>query len=245
MNNQKKNGDLIKISGDYHYKASLSKNKIKKFWYYSKKTAIKRFLPPQTGDNVLDVGCGSGVITNFLSELGASAIGIDGNIEAINFAKSKFENSRCRFIYGLVDDDYKFDLLFNKIYCLELIEHIYYNQGLKMLRNFYRILKPGGKVFLTTPNYRSAWPLIEYLMDKFHLSNPLDKYQHVEHYDRNKLKKIIEEAGFQVNHIKTNCLIAPWLAPFTWGGALMVDNLESKLPYGGSILVAVFEKESK
>jgi len=242
MDSKKKNGDLITISGDYHYNASISKNKIKKFWYHAKKTAINRFLPPNAGDRVLDVGCGSGVITNFLYESGAYAIGIDGNIEAINFAKKKFENKSCIFIHGLVDDEYNFDFLFDKIYCLELIEHIYLNQGLKMLKNFYRILKPGGKVFLTTPNYKSAWPFIELIMDKLCLSNPLDKYQHVEHYNSVKLKKLIREAGFNINFLKTNCLVAPWIAPLTWNGALKVDNFESKFSFGGSILIAIFEK---
>ncbi|MEM3886807.1 MAG: class I SAM-dependent methyltransferase [Candidatus Methanomethylicia archaeon] len=244
MNSQKKNGDLIKISGDYHYNASLSKNRVKKFWYHAKKTAIKRFLPIEVGDRVLDVGCGSGVITKFLSELVAYAIGIDGNLDAINFAKTKFEDSNCHFIHGLVDDDYKLDLSFDKIYWLELIEHIYYNQGVKMLTNFYRILKPGGKVFLTTPNYRSLWPLIEFLMDKFHLSNPMDKYQHVEHYNSHKLKNIIKETGFKINCLKTNCFMAPWIAPFTWKGALMLDNLESKLTCCGSIWLLCLKKKS-
>lgn len=123
MSNQilRKDGDLVKISGNYHYKASLSKNKVKRFWYFAKKTAISRFLPPGKNENVLDVGCGSGVITKYLSDFGANAYGIDNNIEAINFAKNKFESDSCRFFCGLVDENYPIDVSMDKIYCLELL----------------------------------------------------------------------------------------------------------------------------
>jgi len=238
----RKDGDLIKIPGDYHYQYSISKNKIKRFWYYAKKTAIQEFLPPCDKDYVLDVGCGSGVITAYLAEKALMAIGIDGNLDAINFAKSKFENHKTtKFIHGLVDDNYLFDKI-DKIYCLELIEHIYIDQNRAMLKNFYRLLKPNGKIFLTTPNYRSLWPLIEYLTDKFRLTYTLDKYQHVEHYNKRKLKQLLSESGFKVDVIKTNCFLAPWIAPISWNLALKLDRLEHKLPVGGSILIAVCTK---
>lgn len=237
----RKCGDLIKINGDYHYQAFMDKNKVRRFWYFAKKTAISRFLPPGKNENVLDVGCGSGVITKYLSDFGANAYGIDSNVEAINFAKSKFESDNCKFFCCLVDENYQIDVSMDKIYCLELLEHIYYPQGLEMLRIFHKILKPGGKVFLTTPNYHSMWPIIEFLMDKLHLSYPMDMYQHVEHYHQKKLKKIVDESRFKLTLLKTNCFLAPWLAPLSWRLATKVDNIESTLPLG-SILIAVFEK---
>ena len=238
---KRKDGDLIKINGNYFYQASMSK-KSKKFWYFAKKTAIMRYIPQNINENVLDVGCGSGVITKYLSDFGANAVGIDCNNEAIKFAEATFENNNCKFVNGLVDKEYNFDFQFDKIYCLELIEHIYYNQGLDMLNNFGRFLKPSGKVFLTTPNYYSLWPLIEFSMDKLHLSNQMNKVQHVEHYNINKLKKIIEESGFTIKTLKTNCFIAPWIAPLSWQLALKVDNIESNIPLIGSIIIVVFEK---
>ncbi|MGQ9848260.1 MAG: class I SAM-dependent methyltransferase, partial [Bacteroidales bacterium] len=240
----KKDGDLVKISGDYHYQASLSKNKVQRFWYFAKKTAIKKYLKPNPNENVLDVGCGSGVISSFLGAFGAKVIGIDGNSEAIRFAKTKFKTDNVDFIHGLVDDEFSFDIQFDKIYCLELIEHIYYWQGLKMLQNFNRYLKPGGKVFITTPNYRSMSPFIEFFMDKFKLSNPMDRYQHVEHYNKRKLENICMQAGFFVKQIKTNWFLAPWIAPISWNSATKIDDFENSISWGGEILIAIIEKKS-
>lgn len=76
------------ISGDYQYRAITSGSSPQRFWHHSKKCAITHFLPPSQEDMVLDVGCGSGVIASFLSEFGASVIGLDANEEAIALPSS-------------------------------------------------------------------------------------------------------------------------------------------------------------
>ncbi len=240
---KKRTGDTVKISGDYQYKALTQGNPVQKFWHYNKQISIKRYLPPSPTDLVMDVGCGSGVITSFLGESGAKVIGIDGNPEAINFATDRFSRPNVEFRLGLVDNDIDVSQLIDKIYCLELIEHIYINQAREMLETFLKILKPGGKVFLTTPNYRSMWPLIEWSMDKLGLSPPLAEHQHVEFYHKNKLERLCTEVGFEVELTATTCLIAPWLAPVSWSLARRMDALETRLPfYLGSILIVVLVK---
>lgn len=42
--------------------------------------------------------------------------------------------------------------VFNYIFCEHMIEHITYNEGLKMLQECRRVLKPGGKIRISTPN---------------------------------------------------------------------------------------------
>jgi SAM-dependent methyltransferase len=41
---------------------------------------------------------------------------------------------------------------FDVVLLFEVIEHLTLDEGRKMVRNIYQILKPGGKVILTTPN---------------------------------------------------------------------------------------------
>src|SRR5260370_2306070 len=45
------------------------------------------------------------------------------------------------------------------------IEHLAQGQGETMLAEFARLLVPGGRLVLTTPNRRSPWPLVEWLLD--------------------------------------------------------------------------------
>ena len=44
---------------------------------------------------------------------------------------------------------------FDYVYCEELIEHINYKEGMSMLSECFRILKPGGKIRIGTPDLKS------------------------------------------------------------------------------------------
>lgn len=239
---KKRTCDAVKISGDYQYKALMEGSPVQRFWHYSKQLTIKEFMPPASSDMILDVGCGSGVITSFLGEYGSEVLGIDGNPDAIKFATKKYYKNNIKFQLGFVDS-IRTDKLIDKIYCLELIEHLYINQVKDILKTFNNILKPGGKVFLTTPNYKSMWPIIEWLMDKWKLSPPLSNHQHVTFFNKGSLKKICIQSGFDVEFITTTCLIAPWIATFNWTIAKEINSLESKFPFPlGSILVFIIKK---
>ena len=241
---RRKDGDQIEIQGDYQYRALTEGNPIQRFWHYSKQLAIQRHLPPCFNDWVLDVGCGSGVITAFLGSRASRAIGVDNNKEAIAYAKKMFAAANVEFVYGLVDQEIEFDKPIDKIYCLEVIEHIYLEQAKKMLENFHRILKPGGKVFITTPNYLSLWPLIEWSLDRFKLAPTMADLQHVEHYNFQKINQLCCKSGFFVDGIYTTCFLAPWAAAINWELAKKLDSIEGRLPlHPGSILVVLLSKQ--
>lgn len=217
---------------------------MQRFWHESKQRVISRRLPPLPTDFILDVGCGSGVISHYLGSQGAQVLGIDGNEEAIRFARETFLAPNVEFKQGLVDEVFACDAPPDKIYCLEVIEHIYFNQGKEMLANFYRLLKPGGHLFLTTPNYRSLWPVIEWAMGKFSKAAPMDEAQHVAHYNGALLSDSIRQAGFDLVSLSSFCCIAPWLSPLHHGAAVALEKLEMSAPaLLGAILIAVAQKK--
>ena len=235
-------GDTVKISGDYQWRAANSPNPVQRFWHLTKKTAIDFLCPPAKDSLILDVGCGSGVIASYLStKYSAKVIGLDGNIDAVNFAKATYPD--VEFRSQLVDDDFGINLEVDSIYCLELIEHIYCPQAIKLLDNFQRLLKPGGKLFLTTPNYRSAWPIIEKAMDLFGVAPQLLEEQHVTFYNPESLQSLVRSRGFAIEAVRTNCFLAPWIAPLSLGAAKWLDSKEIKMRFPlGSIIVLVAKK---
>jgi len=60
------------------------------------------------------------------------------------------------------------DESFDYVYCEELIEHIDYKEGQAMLHECYRILKPGGKIRIGTPDLRNFIKLYDSNKNKLH-----------------------------------------------------------------------------
>jgi 2-polyprenyl-3-methyl-5-hydroxy-6-metoxy-1,4-benzoquinol methylase len=240
----RRNGDKVSIRGDYQFKAILSTNSVQKFWHLNKFKTIDTFLPPLKSNNVLDIGCGSGVVSDYLAEKAELVIGVDGNINAIEFAKKKFIKENLVFQHCLVDENYGLEASFDKIYCFELIEHIYYEQSVIMLDNFFRLLKYEGKVLITTPNYRSFWPIIEFIMDNFNLAPRMNGDQHVEHFNKNKLFKLAYDTNFDIISYHTINLMAPWLSGINYKIAEKINNFEFKLQHFGLTSVLILTKKN-
>src|SRR5436190_1767612 len=218
-------GDAIFISGDYQARALESDRAAQRFWHKAKFRLIERVAMPGKADRVLDAGCGSGTISHFLSSYAGNVTGIDSNASAIDYARDAFRAPNLEFHLGQFDD-LKGDKPFDRIYCIEVIEHLYERQVAEVLSLFYKLTNPGGQLLVTTPNYRSAWPVIEWLLDRFALVAKLDEAQHVTHFTRRTLCAICQRAGWRVRHIGTFNGLAPFLAPISRRLALSFEKTE-------------------
>lgn len=241
---ERRTGDTVIVEGDYQHRAISEGSAAQRFWHTTKKMAIAEFALPSKEHRVLDVGCGSGVISDYLGSFGATVLGVDGSERAIDYATETFSAPNVSFELGQVDANFDSRDDLDGIYCLEVIEHIHEHQGVEMLRNFHSRLKDGGRVFLTTPNYNSLWPFIEFVMDRLSAAPKMDGDQHVMHYTKARLRGVCGQAGLRVITLTTMCFIAPWVAPISWSLATKLHHVETKLPLAlGSILVLVAEKD--
>lgn len=221
----RRRGDAIDISGDYQARALRSERATQRFWHEAKFRLIERIALPAKHERVLDAGCGSGTISNFLSRHAAEVVGIDSNPLAIRYASETYKTPNLGFRLGQFDE-LKDERAFDRIYCIEVIEHLYEQQVVEILSLFYKLTNPHGTLFLTTPNYRSLWPVIEWLLDSFGLAAKMDEAQHVTHFTKRKLAATCEEAGWNVSHIGTFNGIAPFVAPVSRRFALALEKLE-------------------
>jgi 2-polyprenyl-3-methyl-5-hydroxy-6-metoxy-1,4-benzoquinol methylase len=221
----RRDGDAIRISGDYQARALKSDRADQRFWHEAKFRLIERVAMPSAHGRILDAGCGSGTISQFLSLHAGQIIGIDSNPSAIAYASDAFQRPNLQFRVGQFEDLLG-DKPFDGIYCIEVIEHLYDSQAADVLSLFRRLTKPGGQLFITTPNYRSAWPIIEWLLDRFDLVATLDEAQHVTHFTKPKLRAMCARAGWRVDHLGTFNGVAPFLAPISRRLALGVEKLE-------------------
>jgi len=110
--------------------------------------ALKANLPE--GAEVLDVGCGNGVISRYLGEKGFVVRGVDVSDKAIERARSlnTFPNVRFEVVSAeqLVADGQRY----HAVVCSEVLEHL--NEPGKLLRVLYQILHDDGVLVVTVPN---------------------------------------------------------------------------------------------
>ena len=154
-----------------------------------------------------------------------AVVGIDSNPSAIAYASDAYKAPNLQFRLGQFDDPMG-EKPFDKIYSIEVIEHLYEDQVADVLSLFYKLANPGAQLFITTPNYRSAWPIIEWLLDRFGLVAKLDEAQHVTHFTKRRLVAMCERAGWTVRHTGTFNGLAPFLAPFSRRLALGLEQIE-------------------
>ena len=106
------------------------------------------------GDAVLDAACGLGYGSHVLASLSPAAriTGIDSSDWAVDFARRNYASDRADFRCGslpeaLVDVA---DASVDFVVSLETLEHVTDPQAL--LAAFERVLKPGGRIFVSVPN---------------------------------------------------------------------------------------------
>ncbi|MEA1906316.1 MAG: class I SAM-dependent methyltransferase [Euryarchaeota archaeon] len=182
--------------------------------------AWKALLTRALGDeklSVLDVGCGTGIITLPLAELGHNVTGIDLSEGMLNIAKEKASNLDLSIEFKLGDADFLpfedglFDVVINRhlLWTLPNPE--------KAVSEWKRVLTPGGKIMIIDGNWDGRRRLHERIW-RYLISAPLvliteRRSPFQGHYDRDTEKKlpmrykerpqadikILENLGFSVD----------------------------------------------
>ena len=103
------------------------------------------------GLNILDIGCGGGLVSEPMARLGANVTGIDASEKNINIAKLHSEKGGLKINYLNASPENlehieKFDIILN----LEIVEHV--NNVNLYIKSCYKLLKKNGLMFTATLN---------------------------------------------------------------------------------------------
>ena len=113
---------------------------------------IAESSPPQENQQklrILDVGCGNGSLSNLIAQQGYEVVGVEESDSGVKLANQTFPN--CRFVQGSIynlpysEIGDKFDIIVSS----EVIEHLFFPK--ELVRNTKQLLKPNGRLILTTP----------------------------------------------------------------------------------------------
>jgi len=113
------------------------------------------------GGPVLDIGCGSGLLSTLFRARGVPYVGLDINVHP-NF--SGLQTGRVRFVNGSSVDLPFADARFGLVACVDSYEH--YPDPVRAAAEMRRVLRPDGQVFLSVPNYSNVAGWVKRRMER-------------------------------------------------------------------------------
>jgi 2-polyprenyl-3-methyl-5-hydroxy-6-metoxy-1,4-benzoquinol methylase len=165
------------------------------------------------GREVLDIGCGFGWFELFALSRGARSItGIEISEEDLATARAHIDADNVHFEVGSAIDLPFDDSSFDTVVCWEVLEHIPKHTEPRAFAEIRRVLRPGGKLYLSTPHASltarvldPAWWLIGH-----------------RHYTTPKLERLARDAGLSIELLEVrggiwlsvsllNLYIAKWI----------------------------------
>lgn len=154
---------------------------------------ILDFLEPFRKTNkLIDVGCGIGHFLQVAKERGWKVYGTEFTDEAIDICEQKGIIMQ----KGALDASKYTPEMFDVIVSFEVIEHI--NNPNEELNNFTQILRKGGGVYVTTPNFNAISRT--YLKDKWSV---IEYPEHLSYYTPKTLSHVFKKHGFNKKWIQT------------------------------------------
>ena len=157
------------------------------------KAYIDEFIASLAGKKVLDIGCGAGQITDYLTQRGIGAIGIDFSEELLKIAKQNFPNSK--FILADICD-YEQKEQVDGIITKDVLFHLSDENLIQVLHKFRRMLKPNGNlcIIMDMPKEAGEQIFVEELDDKYQI--------YYNYLTPEKLKDLLEKTGFNIDNIQ-------------------------------------------
>ncbi|GAB4235555.1 MAG: class I SAM-dependent methyltransferase [Stanieria sp.] len=119
--------------------AKLYEDKHSFVWQYG--SDLITILSPQSGERILDLGCGTGQLTNQIAQLGAEVIGIDKDASMIEQAKANYPQLNFQVADGT---DFSFTKSFDAVFSNAALHWI--KPPETVIKCIWQVLKPGGRL---------------------------------------------------------------------------------------------------
>ena len=224
---------------------------MQRFWHRGKLTMIDQLIRPhlRAGSRVLEIGCGAGNLLLQATVAGSYPVALDLSMQALTFVRSRLEEAKsgieapsdfaCTQAIGeslpLANES------FDCVLMSEVIEHLEAPQI--SICEAVRVLRPGGRLLITTPNYRSFWPLMEWAVDRLNMAPKMAGEQHISRFYPSSLNRMLVESGLNIEYSGSIYNLSPFLSLVSSNQAKRQLQRELRAPsILGMILVVVSVK---
>ncbi|MGW4242174.1 class I SAM-dependent methyltransferase [Nocardia sp. NPDC004722] len=186
------------------------------YWFRRHEIAYVRLLEQCAGKVVLEAGSGEGYGANMIAEVAAQVTGLDYDDSAVAHVRAKYP--RVKMVQGNLADlpleDASVDIVVN----FQVIEHLW--DQAQFLRECLRVLRPGGKLLISTPNRITFSPGRD---------TPLNPF-HTRELNAAEMTELLVEAGFAVE-LMAGIFHGPELVALDekWGGSIIDAQIERAL----------------
>ncbi len=151
--------------------------------------------PFRSGGRLLDVGCGAGWFVGEAAARGWAAEGTEVSRAAVDFGLSR----GLRIHHGIIRDAHVPPGSLDVVTLFEVLEHV--TRPDELVRECATILRPGGALYLTTPNYGS---LTRRLLGK---DWSVISRDHVSLHTARTLRILCSEAGFEILRLRSRNIL--------------------------------------
>lgn len=143
-------------------------------------------------NKIIDVGCGPGLFLGEAKKRGWEVFATEFTDNQIAYLTSKGITT----LKGKLTNEMFEDGMFDAVISSEVIEHI--NNPIEEIGQFHRILRKGGLVYITTPNFNA--------IERYLLKGDYEIIEYPEHlcyYTRKTIDFLLRTNGFQKQKITT------------------------------------------
>lgn len=143
-------------------------------------------------NKMLDVGCGPGLFLIEAKKRGWEVYGTEFTDKQLEYLKNKGINT----LKGKLTDESFEENMFDVIISSEVIEHI--NNPVEEMQQFHRLLRKGGLVYITTPNFNA---IERYLLKGDY--EIIEYPEHLSYYTPTTINLLLTNSGFKKLKITT------------------------------------------
>ena len=183
-------------------------------------------LFPLDKQNILDVGCGGGILAESMAKLGGNVTGIDQSEIAIKIAQLHAKENNLSINYKLLNiEDFlkKNSSKFDIITCLEMIEHV--PDPASIITSCSKKLKKNGRLYVSTIN-RNLKAFLFAIVGAEYILNLLPRGTH--HYDKfikpSEVKSWANGLNMNISNI-TGMTYNPFLKKYSLGSDVSVNYI--------------------